>query len=173
MGQRNELLAQKRCALQQFRPIKREYVDDYRHTCIELTNHNSKLSQVIDFVTKLIWEIELKNSNKPSAKSELSQIEEEQEREFRRTHKRSQSMDVDQVAHASLFHPELNEPGQHALHSSGSMERRDTSPILKANRQEQAPQEPKQKLRKWSFKCPSQTHEAKLTIAQVDIDADR
>ena len=52
---RNDLLAQKRSALMEFRPIKREYVDDYRHTCITLTNHNSKLAQVIDFVTKMIW----------------------------------------------------------------------------------------------------------------------
>ena len=52
---RNELLAQKKSALQEFRPIKREYVDDYRHTCISLTSHNSKLAQVVDFVTKMIW----------------------------------------------------------------------------------------------------------------------
>ena len=52
---RNELLAQKRSALQRFRPIKREYVDDYRHTCITLTSHNSKLAQVVDFVTKMCW----------------------------------------------------------------------------------------------------------------------
>ena len=55
INQRNELLLQKRNALQQFRPIKREYVDDYRHTCITLTGHNSKLAQVVDFVTKMVW----------------------------------------------------------------------------------------------------------------------
>ena len=169
---KEELLRQKKDALQQFRPIKREYVDDYRNTCINLTNHNSKLNAVIDFVTKMLWKFELQTVKKHITKSELNDLEEEKHCEFRRSHHRSQSMDVDQLK-INMSIPEIGE--QPDLQASGSLQRRDTSPILKfTKRYEEAKdsqiQEPASN--KYAFKYKSTTHEAKLSIQQIDDDED-